>query len=179
MPFAAPQETVETTALTQPPVVAAPVQEQASRPAPVESQAARPFLTLSGPVTRPPLLVEPHVSVVAPMEVSTAPGAGIYASYCKDCHGQAAHGNGRFASDLPVKPSDLTTLSVNAGGAFPAQRVIDTVQAAPGAYHRGAMPQFGTTMDEGLVEWVTPAGEMILAPQGLLDVLVYLESLQV
>jgi mono/diheme cytochrome c family protein len=136
-------------------------------------------VSLAGPVRDTPFLVEPQVTVMAPVEVSTAPGAAVYTAYCRDCHGRTARGDGRFARDLPVKPADLTTLSVNAGGSFPAARVIETVHGYPGQYHRGLMPEFGATLDGPLVEWVSPEGEVILTPRGLLDVVIYLESLQV
>lgn len=164
------------------PAEAVPVVETAlSAPAApaVSEQPARPFLTLSGPVDLPPRLVEPHITVMAPVEVSPGPGAGIYGAFCKDCHGAAAQGYGRNSGDLPIKPADLTTLSLNAGGAFPAQTVIDRVQTAPGEFHRAIQPEFGRTLTGPLVEWVTPDGQRIMTPQGLFDVLVYLESLQV
>ena len=137
------------------------------------------IISLSGPRVATPHLVTPQITVMEPMTVSVVPGAQAYGAYCAECHGADARGHGYQAPRLLHKPTDLTTLSLNGDGTFPAQRVIETVQAGPGDYHRAILTGFSGALEGPLVEFVSDSGDAILAPRGLVEVLAYLESLQV
>jgi mono/diheme cytochrome c family protein len=110
-------------------------------------------------------------------EVADA-GATAYAAHCAACHGAAGLGDGTFAADLPISPPDLTTLSAANAGLFPAERVMETIHGYPGKFHRGTMPEFERELAGPVVEWRSPAGNVVMTPVGLLDLLSYVESLQ-
>ena len=44
--------------------------------------------------------------------------------YCRSCHGDRATGNGPVAEMLKGPPADLTRLSANNGGKFPAEATL-------------------------------------------------------
>jgi mono/diheme cytochrome c family protein len=50
-------------------------------------------------------------------------GQHLYVSYCASCHGLDGKGNGPASSALRTAPTDLTLLSKNNHGSFPAERV--------------------------------------------------------
>ncbi len=55
-------------------------------------------------------------------------GKATYQRYCRNCHGEEAHGDGPVAEYLRVPPSDLTGLSQQNDGQFPfdaVERAID------------------------------------------------------
>jgi mono/diheme cytochrome c family protein len=61
---------------------------------------------------------------------NTSPSNGkqMYASYCAPCHGVYGKGNGPVASALRQQPADLSVLSKNNGGKFPAEHVVTVLQ---------------------------------------------------
>jgi mono/diheme cytochrome c family protein len=61
-----------------------------------------------------------HVPVKS---TSAASGKEMYTSYCAVCHGTDGKGGGPAASALKTPPADLTLLSKNNGGKFPAPKV--------------------------------------------------------
>ena len=72
-------------------------------------------------------------------------GKHTYRSYCATCHGAEGKGDGSIAEYLNVKPSDLTVLSKNNGGEFPAERartIIDGREKVKG-HGTGEMPAWG------------------------------------
>lgn len=54
-------------------------------------------------------------------------GPGIYQTYCASCHGEDARGNGPVAPALKQKVPDLTRLSQENSGTFPADHVKTTI----------------------------------------------------
>ena len=63
-------------------------------------------------------------------------GPDLYRAHCAACHGADGKGDGPLAPALKTKPADLTVLSRNNGGKFPADRVRkfisgDEVSALP------------------------------------------------
>jgi mono/diheme cytochrome c family protein len=77
----------------------------------------------------------------------TTPASGqqMYANYCTPCHGQDGKGQGPVASALKSQPSDLTTLSRNNNGKFPATHVTAILQNGVSipAHGNAAMPVWG------------------------------------
>lgn len=106
-------------------------------------------------------------------------GARLYRQHCRVCHGKSGTGDGRLGGDLPVRPADLTTLTARNGGVFPAMRVMEVIHGYPGKFHRGTMPEFERIMSGPVREWRAPDGTWIMTPKGLLDIVTYVESLQV
>lgn len=61
-------------------------------------------------------------------EVESMTGEQVYRSYCANCHGKAAHGDGPVAQLLTPRPADLTHIAQRRGGEFPTneiRRIID------------------------------------------------------
>ena len=84
--------------------------------------------------------------VVIPVK-HTDPTSGqqMYSSYCASCHGVDGRGNGSIAGQLQTRPTDLTTLSRNHNGKFPAQHVIVVLNFGS-EYHPNQMPVWGQVL---------------------------------
>src|SRR5208337_5189077 len=54
-------------------------------------------------------------------------GKEMYNSYCAVCHGTDGKGSGPAASAMKVPPSDLSLLSKNNGGKYPALKVTASI----------------------------------------------------
>jgi len=78
---------------------------------------------------------------------STSPVSGkeMYTSYCAVCHGTDGKGGGPAASALKVPPTDLTLLSKNNGGKYPALKVTSAIHGEGGLPAHGSkeMPVWG------------------------------------
>jgi len=72
-------------------------------------------------------------------------GAGQFRVYCAVCHGEGATGNGPLAESMRVKPSDLTAITRNNKGTFPANDVFRMIDGRnPVKGHGGPdMPVWG------------------------------------
>ena len=107
-----------------------------------------------------------------------ADGAAFFAANCTSCHGSDGQGGGRTASSLAAAPTNLTTLSAENGGSFPAARALSYIYGDPQNSHLArVMPQFGGAMAEDLVP-VEIEGVLTPTPRELAGLLVYLESIQ-
>jgi mono/diheme cytochrome c family protein len=83
-----------------------------------------------------------HVSV---KPASAASGKEMYTSYCAVCHGTDGKGGGPAASALKTPPADLTMLSKDNGGKYPALKVTSTIRGGPSTPAHGSkeMPVWG------------------------------------
>lgn len=72
-------------------------------------------------------------------------GAGQFRVYCAVCHGDGGTGNGPLAESMRVKPADLTAITRNNKGTFPADMVFRTIDGRdPVKGHGGPdMPVWG------------------------------------
>jgi cytochrome c len=93
--------------------------------------------------------------VVIPV-TRTAPNDGKtnFKNYCAPCHGTDGKGNGPVAAALKQQPVDLTVLSKNNGGQFPALHIESVLQGGSTIASHGSreMPVWGpvfATMDQG------------------------------
>jgi mono/diheme cytochrome c family protein len=91
------------------------------------------FITVTGVCTgataRPD---QSNSTVVAPtLRTSPANGARMYGAYCASCHGTNGKGDGPSAAALRIPPVDLTVLSKNNGGKFPANHVATVLRFGP------------------------------------------------
>jgi len=59
---------------------------------------------------------------------SAASGKEMFNSYCAACHGTDGKGNGPAAVALKTPPADLTVLSKNNGGKYPALKVSSAIR---------------------------------------------------
>lgn len=83
-----------------------------------------------------------HVTI---KPTSPASGKEMYTSYCAVCHGTDGKGGGPAASALKTPPADLTMLSKNNGGEFPALKVTSTLRGTSDLPAHGSkeMPVWG------------------------------------
>ena len=83
-----------------------------------------------------------HVPIKSTSPVS---GKDMYATYCAVCHGTDGKGGGPAASALKVPPTDLTLLSKNNGGKYPALKVTSAIhgESALPAHGSKEMPVWG------------------------------------
>ncbi|MGH1405761.1 MAG: c-type cytochrome [Rhodomicrobiaceae bacterium] len=72
-------------------------------------------------------------------------GKENYRRYCASCHGTTGLGDGPVADSLKQKPADLTQLSKRAGGTFPRQKIIKTIDGRlmPDSHGNAEMPVWG------------------------------------
>ena len=87
-------------------------------------------------------------------------GRQMYVSYCASCHGAEGKGNGPVAWELKRQPTDLSALSRDNGGKFPAGRVSAVLQFGekPPAHGTSEMPVWGPVL--GRMDRSAPQPEM-------------------
>jgi mono/diheme cytochrome c family protein len=94
--------------------------------------------------------------VVIPVQrIPASNGKQMYIGYCAPCHGVDGRGQGPVAVALRRQPVDLTSLSKNNGGRFPATHVIAVLEygSTIPSHGNAQMPVWGpvlSTMDQGL-----------------------------
>ena len=97
---------------------------------------------------------QPDQKVVIPVgKTAPADGRSMFVNYCAPCHGVDGKGNGPVAAALKAQPSDLTVLSRNNNGKFPAIHVTSVLQYGATIPSHGTreMPVWGPifgTMDQ-------------------------------
>jgi mono/diheme cytochrome c family protein len=77
-------------------------------------------------------------------------GKLMYASYCAPCHGADGRGNGPVAPALKHPPIDLTALSKNNKGKFPAAHISSVLQYGSeiSAHGTPEMPVWGPLLSK-------------------------------
>jgi mono/diheme cytochrome c family protein len=107
---------------------------------------------------------------------STSPTSGkdMYTAYCAVCHGTDGKGGGPAASALKTPPTDLTLLSKNNGGKYPALKVSSAIRG------EGALPAHGSKDMPvwGSLFWSMSAGHEGEVQQRVANLTNYIESLQ-
>lgn len=100
------------------------------------------FALTSGAQEAPKKTIQ-HVPMKPTSPVS---GKEMFTSYCAACHGAEGKGNGPAAEALKTPPSDLTVLTKNNGGKYPALKVAAAIrgEAAVGAHGSKEMPVWGS-----------------------------------
>jgi mono/diheme cytochrome c family protein len=101
-------------------------------------------------------------------------GKARYERYCAACHGKTGDGNGPMASSLRQAPPDLRRLAERNGGRFDRRSVaaaIDGRRMSP-AHGSDESPVWGWRGFRAVKGGGTPSPR-------LLDMLVYLESIQI
>ena len=106
---------------------------------------------------------------------SASSGHEMFASYCSACHGKDGTGAGPAASALKEPPADLTVLSKNNGGKFPAAHVSAVLNGGVKAPAHGnkEMPVWGP------IFWQTSQGHTGEVQLRVANLTKYVESLQV
>ena len=105
---------------------------------------------------------------------SPASGKEMYLSYCASCHGKNGTGNGLAAPALKMPATDLTELSKQNKGVFPAAHVNTILTVGDGAAHGSAeMPVWGPVFRS------FKPGDQAQVQQRVTNLTQYLESLQI
>jgi mono/diheme cytochrome c family protein len=111
----------------------------------------------------------------APAPVTSAQsGKQMFQAYCASCHGATGKGDGPAAAAFKSPPTDLTALSKNNGGKFPADRVLSILrgQGTVSAHGNRDMPVWGP------VFWRISQGHESEVQQRITNLNRYIESLQ-
>jgi mono/diheme cytochrome c family protein len=101
-------------------------------------------------------------------------GRELFSTYCADCHGVTGKGDGPVASLLRQRPSDLTTITLQSRGIFPAVRLHRIIDGRDMVAHGDPeMPVWGNAF----MASSEPAGED--AVRARIDAIVaFLETIQ-
>lgn len=89
-----------------------------------------------------------NITIKAPRTTATN-GQQMFASYCAPCHGMDGRGNGPVAAALKTPPADLTVLSRNHNGKYPATHVLAVLQfgpQTPSSHGNALMPVWGPVL---------------------------------
>ena len=109
-----------------------------------------------------------------------AEGAEVFHTHCATCHGLNADGTGPMAGVLTIPPTNLTKLRAGNGGEFPTARVVARIDGRdPLVAHGSPMPVYGYFFEGQDTPMKTPAGQPILTSKPIVDLVAFLESLQV
>jgi len=108
-------------------------------------------------------------------KTSPASGKQMYVSYCAPCHGPDARGHGPVAAALKNPVPDLTFLSHNNRGKYPATHVVAVLEngAEISAHGSALMPVWGPIL--GSMEKTNPQDRLLR----ISNLSRYLETLQV
>jgi len=114
--------------------------------------------------------------VLAVGKASAGDGKQMYMSYCASCHGADGKGNGPIAPELKRQPADLSRLSRNNGGRFPAQHVNAILEfgEAMSAHRSPEMPVWGAVLTNVDLDALQPEMKALR----LSNLSRYLQSLQ-
>ena len=87
----------------------------------------------------------PTVKHVPITKASPTSGKEMFNTYCAVCHGKDAKGDGPAAPAMKTPPTDLTALSKNSGGKYPAAHVAAVIRGQAGTPSHGSqdMPIWG------------------------------------
>ncbi len=70
---------------------------------------------------------KPKIRQVTPAYTKPTEAVTMFREYCAACHGQDGKGNGPAAAAMKSQPSNLTVLSRDNGGKFPALKVKQSI----------------------------------------------------
>ncbi len=106
-----------------------------------------------------------------------AAGQMLYDRHCSTCHGAAGEGNGPLAGALTLQPADLTALTVD--GVFPAERILSRIDGRdPLVSHGSPMPVYGEFFDGPEIAMKLPSGQPLIAPEAMVHLMAWIESVQ-
>ncbi|UUV05512.1 cytochrome c [Ruegeria sp. YS9] len=119
-------------------------------------------------------------SAALAQDIDLQNGHDLYRTYCWQCHGFEATGDGPMAEMLAIRTPDLTRLAAQNDGVFPIEAVARQIDGrAPLLAHGGEMPIFGPALDsDQKVALTMPDGQPMFAGVPLANVIAYLESIQ-
>jgi mono/diheme cytochrome c family protein len=89
-----------------------------------------------------------------------------YQRSCVACHGVDGKGTGPLAAVLKTKPADLTTIAKRNNGAFPTNRVYETIDGRQEIKSHGPreMPVWGFSFNPSQFQWFGRAAPHYVDP---------------
>ncbi len=122
------------------------------------------------------LLILPSVGLAQKPPASG--GEAMYRDYCGSCHGFDAKGNGPLVSVLKVHPTDLTQLTKENHGVFPALHLAKIIDGRETVRAHGTpeMPVWGRQFS--MQEKGTMGAEKAAVSGRIQAVIAYLDSIQ-
>lgn len=103
------------------------------------------FVVIAGSMAMGTVCAQQAKLVVPVTKTPANSGTQMYVNFCAPCHGLDGKGNGPIAPALKEQPPDLSVLTRNNGGKFPATRVASVLHfGLPNPAHGTAqMPIWG------------------------------------
>ncbi|OWU75445.1 c-type cytochrome [Phaeobacter sp. 22II1-1F12B] len=113
-------------------------------------------------------------------DVSVNDGRDLYRTYCWQCHGFEATGDGPMAEMLAIRTPDLTKLAGENEGVFPTYRIAEQIDGRSQLLaHGGEMPIFGAVFETDRQTAVAvPNGQPMMVGLPLANLLAFLGSIQ-
>ncbi len=113
-------------------------------------------------------------------EVRLSEGSDLYRTYCWQCHGFEATGDGPMAEMLAIRTPDLTKLAGENDGVFPIVRIAEQIDGRSQLLaHGGEMPIFGAVFEtDQQIAVALPNGQSMMVGLPLANLLAFLESIQ-
>jgi mono/diheme cytochrome c family protein len=105
----------------------------------------------------------------------TVPGSTIYMQYCATCHGTSGKGDGVVAPHLRRRPTDLTKITSQNKGVFPADRLARVIDGREAARTHGSsdMPVWGDAFKK-----TSDGGDEEIVKLRIRELVRYIESIQ-
>ena len=126
------------------------------------------FLTLLGICTALPALAQ-----------DADVGRENFTHYCAACHGIEAKGDGPLSAMLMIQPTDLTKLATENHGTFPINDVVAKIDGRnPLLAHGSEMPVYGQFFEGKGTVIRDETGAPVMTSQTIIDLVVWLESIQ-
>ena len=107
--------------------------------------------------------------------VKTVPGSTLYMQYCASCHGTSGKGDGVVAPHLRRRPTDLTKITSQNKGVFPADRLTRVIDGREAARTHGNsdMPVWGDALKK-----TSDGGDEEIVKLRIRELVRYIESIQ-
>ncbi len=114
-------------------------------------------------------------------DLNVQDGNDLYRTYCWQCHGFEATGDGPMVEMLAIRTPDLTKLAARNDGVFPTELVARQVDGrSPLLAHGGEMPIFGPALDsDKQIALSLPSGQPMMTGVPLASLIAFLETIQV
>ena len=103
-----------------------------------------------------------------------------YMRSCAVCHGESGRGDGVYASELKVKPANLTLLQKQNYGVFPTRAVYRAIDGSEDIKFHGprTMPLWGDRFDHESVLFVDSRFTKTFVRGRIFELILYLEEIQ-
>ena len=104
-----------------------------------------------------------------------------YQRSCEICHGVSGKGDGPYASNLLIKPADLTVLARNNNGTIPIPNIYRMIDGRDDfAFHGDTrMPIWGNRYRSESISEIGPNNSQTFVRGRIFELLIYLDTLQV